>query len=484
MTVPESVFAPKSVAIVGASANIDSPGHDYLRSILDFGFAGAVYPINPRGGEILGVRAYPTLTDVPGPVDYVISCIPADAVLSLIDECRARGASALHLFTGRFSETGDDAAIALERDVLAKAKLAGVRIIGPNCMGVYDSSGRLSFRPDLPQTPGDVAFISQSGNNSVELMLHGAARGLRFSKVVSYGNALDLTEADFLEYLAGDPATRVVGAYIEGTRDGRRFMEALSRCARAKPVVILKGGRTGAGSRTAASHTAALAGQRQVWSAVLKQTGAVEVATFDDLIDMLVAFAFLRGPGGPNVGPNVGVVGGGGGRAVQSADVCEEAGLRVPKLPASIRAMLREKAPQLADWVDNPVDQSILAGSGVSGARVLEMMLDAPEFDALIANVGEDWVLGRPDAIERMGHLVDRFAAIGEKAQKPIAFVLGPADSPDETKWRAVETGRQRLTEARLAVYPSVDRAAAAVSRYVARGRADREIAGSTSLRR
>ncbi len=464
MSLPASVFAPKSVAIVGASSNVDSPGHDYLRAIVDFGFAGAIYPINPRAAEILGIKAYASLTDVPGSVDFVISCIPADGVLSLIAECRVKGVTALHLFTGRFSETGDAGAVALERDVKRKASEAGIRVIGPNCMGVYDSSSKLSFRPDLPRAAGDVAFISQSGNNSVELMLHGAARGQRFSKVVSYGNALDLTEADFLDHLADDPATRVVGAYIEGTGDGRRLFDALSRCARAKPVVILKGGRTGAGSRTAASHTAALAGQRQIWSAVLKQAGAVEVATFDDLIDMLVAFAFLRGDGGPNVG----VVGGGGGRAVQSADVCEEAGLRVPNLPESIRAMLRDKAPQLADWVDNPVDQSILAGSGVSGARVLEMMLGAPEFDTLIANVGEDWVLGRPDAIERMGHLVDRFAAIGTAARKPMAFVLGPADSPDETKWRAVEGGRQRLTDARLAVYPSVDRAASAVARYVA----------------
>jgi acyl-CoA synthetase (NDP forming) len=154
---------------------------------------------------------------------------------------------------------------------------------------------------------------------------------------------------------------------------------------------------------------------------------------------------------------------------VQSADVCEEAGLRVPKLPDGIRAMLRERAPQLADWVDNPVDQSILAGSGVSGARVLEMMLDAPEFDVLIANVGEDWVLGRPDAQERLAHLVDRFADIGKRANKPMAFVLGPADSPEESKWRAVESARQRLIDARLAVYPSVDRAALALSRYIAR---------------
>ncbi len=460
--IPEAVFAPRSVAIAGASANVDSPGHDYVRSIVEFGFAGPIYPINPRATEILGLPAYPSLAHVPGSVDLVISCIPADGVLDLIAQAKAKGATALHLFTGRFSETGDERAAALERQVQQAATAAGIRIIGPNCMGVYDSTSRLSFRPDLPQAAGDVAFISQSGNNSVELMLHGAARGLRFSKVVSYGNALDLTEADFLEHLAHDPATRVVGAYIEGTSDGRRLLDALRTCAHAKPVVVLKGGRTGAGSRTAASHTAALAGRRQVWSAVLRQAGAVEVATFDELIDMLVAFAFFRGKGGRNAG----VVGGGGGRAVQSADVCEETGLRVPKLPEGLRAVLREKAPNLAEWVDNPVDQSILAGSGVSGARLLEMMMASPEFDVLVANVGEDWVLGRPDAIDRMAHLVGRFAEIGERAEKPMAFVLGPADSPDETKWRAVEGGRSRLTDARLAVYPSVDRAASALARY------------------
>ncbi len=492
--VSDAVFRPGSVAVVGASSKVDSPGHDYVRSLVEFGFRGPVYPINPRAAEIAGLRAYPSLSAVPGEVEYVISCIPADGVLALIDESRAKGVRVLHLFTGRFGETGKAEGAALERAVKERAAAAGIRLIGPNCMGVYDASHGMAFRPDLPREPGDVAFISQSGNNSVELMLHGAARGLRFSKVVSYGNALDLSEADFLDYLADDAETRVVGAYIEGTADGRRLFDALRRCARAKPVVVLKGGRTSAGSRTAASHTAALAGRRQVWSAVLRQAGAVEVDTFDELIDMLVAFAFLRnepqqtadgrqqttgderqttddgrqtGGGGR---ASVGVVGGGGGRAVQSADVCEEAGLRVPKLPEAIREMLREKAPDLADWVDNPVDQSILAGSAVSGARLLEMMLESPAFDALIANVGEDWVLGRPDAIERMAHLVDRFAAIGRRARKPMAFVLGPADSPDETKWRAVEGGRQRLTDARLAVYPSVDRAAGAVARFMAHG--------------
>lgn len=469
--IPSAVFRPASVAIVGASSNIDSPGHDYVRSIVEFGFAGAVYPINPRAPEIMGLPAYPSLSAVPGDVEYVISCIPADGVLALIDESKAKGVRALHLFTGRFSETGDAEAARLEQQVKQRAAEAGIRLLGPNCMGVFDSRGRLSFRPDLPQAAGDVAFISQSGNNSVELMLHGAARGLRFSSVVSYGNALDITEADLLDHLAADGDTHVVGAYIEGTKDGRRLFDALSRCAAVKPVVVLKGGRTGAGSRTASSHTAALAGQRQVWSAALRQAGATEVATFDELLDMLVAFAFFRREGhvAREGRPQAGVVGGGGGRAVQSADVCEEAGLAVPRLPEGIRAMLREKAPQLADWVDNPVDQSILAGSGVSGARVLEMMAASEDFDALIANVGEDWVLGRPDAVERMAHLVGRFAQIGGAATKPLAYVLGPADSFDETKWRAVAGGQQALVDARLAVYPSVDRAANAIARYLAR---------------
>jgi acyl-CoA synthetase (NDP forming) len=467
-TVLETLFRPASVAVVGASASIDSPGHDYVKALLVSGFKGPIYPVNPRAPEILGLKAYPSLSVVPGDIDYVISCIPADAVLELISACEAKSVKTLHLFTGRFSETGDPEAAGLEREVKRRASDAGLRLIGPNGMGLFDSRSGLSFRPDLPAEPGDVAFISQSGNNSVELMLHGNARGLRFSRVVSYGNALDLTEADFLDVLADDANTGVVGAYIEGTADGPRLLAALRRCAAAKPVVVLKGGRTAAGSRTAASHTAALAGRGRVWSGMLRQAGAVEVSTFDELLDMLVAFAFFH-PAHLDSGrrPSVGVVGGGGGRAVQSADVCEEAGLDVPRLPGDIRSILRDKAPQLGEWVDNPVDQSILAGSGISGARILEAMSASDRFDALIANVGEDWVLGRPDAIERMAHLVDRFAAIGQVAAKPMAFVLGAADSPDETKWRAVEGGRRRLTDARLALFPSVDRAASALGRYL-----------------
>jgi acetyltransferase len=232
-------------------------------------------------------------------------------------------------------------------------------------------------------------------------------------------------------------------------------------------VVILKAGRTAAGARSAVSHTAALAGSHRVWSGALRQAGAMQVDTMEEAIDMLVASAFLR----PRRGlrrRRVGVVGGGGGRSVQSADACEEAGLSVVPLPDSIRRALREKAPHLWDWVGNPVDQSILAGGPVSGAAMLEMMAASPRFDILIANVGEDWILGRPDAVQRLGHVTARFVEVASRCKKPLAFVLGPADSPEEWRWRAVEGARQRLAAARLAVYPTIERAAWALSRWLA----------------
>jgi acyl-CoA synthetase (NDP forming) len=305
----------------------------------------------------------------------------------------------------------------------------------------------------------------------VEVICHGSARGQRFGKAVNYGNALDLDESDFLDYLADAPETRVIGAYIEGVRDGRRFLAALRRAAARKPTVVHKGGRTAAGARAAVSHTAALAGKRQVWAAALRQAGALQMDTQDQFIDMLVAFACLgRRSAGlaarPVAGRRVGVVGGGGGRAVQSADACEDEGLVVAPLPNEMRETLRRRAPLLWDWVGNPVDQSVLAGGSVSGAQMLEMMAKSPHFDLLIANVGEDWVLGRPDAEERLRHLVGRLLEVAASAAKPLAFVLGPADSPDEGRRRIVDEARSRLVGAGAAVYPTVERAAWALNRF------------------
>ncbi|MEX0801067.1 MAG: CoA-binding protein [Dehalococcoidia bacterium] len=467
----DAIFHPRSIAVVGASANENTPGYDYVRSLQEFGYAGRIYPVNPKGGEILGLPAFPSLHDVPGDVDYVISCIPAAAILDLVDDCAAKGARALQLFTARFSETGRDEDADLEQRLAERAREAGVRIIGPNCMGLIHPKEGISFRQDMLREPGNVGFLSQSGNLLFELTYFAGPRGLRFSKAISYGNGLDLNEADFLEYFAQDEESAVVGAYVEGVRDGRRFLKALRQAAARKPVVLLKGGRTAAGGRAAASHTAALAGQRQVWEAAVAQAGAVSVGTLEDLVDTLIAFAFMR-PGTPRPfdtaqgeRARVAMVGGGGGRSVLTADLCEELGLSVPPLPEDVEKRIAEAAPDLAGWITNPVDQSILAGSGVSGAQVLEWLDESPGIDMLIANVGEAWALGRPNAEALLTRIPERFAEIGRRTAKPFAAVLGPADYPDETMQRLVSAARDRLVGAGLALFPSVERAVRTLAR-------------------
>lgn len=457
----DAIFNPRSIAIVGASSNPDTPGYDYLNSHKVFGFKGQLYPVNPKGGEILGLPVYKSLTDIEGDVDLVISCVPSKFVLDLVEQAATKHVRAIQMFTGRFSETGRQEDIELEKRLIETAHAAGVRIIGPNCMGILNPEHGMSFRTDMSTAAGPVGFISQSGNLLFELTHFGEPRGLRFSKAVSYGNGIDLGEADFLEYLAADPDTKVIGAYIEGVKDGRRFLDALGVAAKAKPTVVLKGGRTSAGGRSAASHTASLAGAHAVWEAAVTQAGAISAATVEDLIDLLIAFSYME----PRPGRNLAMVGAGGGRSVLTADLCEELELRVPPLPDDVEQKVAAKTPDLAGWVTNPVDQSILAGSGLGGAQVLEWLDESPGIDMLVANVGEPWAFGRPNGEAIVARVSDRFIEVGSKTRKPFAVVIAPSDYSDEERWRIVSETRDKLVAAGLAVFPSVERAVRTLSR-------------------
>ena len=459
------LFSPRAVAVVGASTNVDSAGHDYVRALREFGFAGAVYPINPRADEVAGYPAFPSLDAVEGAVDLVICCIPANGVPAVVDACGEAGAPFLHLFTGRLSETGDAEAAALEAEIAAQARARGVRLLGPNGMGVYHPAGRIAFRPDLPRAGGGVAFLSQSGNNAVEVVIRGAARGLRFGKVANYGNGLDLTPGELLGWLADDPATAVIGAYVEGVADGRGFYEGLRRAASRKPVVIQKAGRSAEGAGAAASHTAALAGEAAVWSGMLRQAGAIEARSQEQLLDLLVAASLLARPRGRRAA----VAGGGGGRSVQSADACAEQGLALPPLPPDVRARVAERAPALADWVRNPVDQSILAGSGLSANGMLAMMAESGAYDLGIANVGEEWFLGRPEAEARLRHACTRLREAIVAAPVPVAVVLGATEMTAAWQRALIDSVRDELIEAGLAVFPTVERAAFALGRLAPR---------------
>ena len=460
----DRLFSPRSIAVAGASTRVDSPGHDYVASLREFGFPGSVYPINLKADEIVGYQAFAKLTDVPGEIDLVISCLPAVAVIELIRQCAEKNVPFLHLFTGRLSETGDPEAILLEREIVSAAAASGVRILGPNGMGLYNPSAGVSFRPDLPKAGGSVAFLSQSGNNAVEAVVRGVGRGLRFGKVANYGNGVDLSPGVLLTYLANDDATTVVGAYVEGVPDGRTFFAGLKAAAAKKPVIIHKAGRTQAGAESAASHTAALAGSSQVWSAMLRQAGAIEARTQEELLDLMIAASLLNPPGGPNVA----VAGGGGGRSVQSADACEEAGLTVVPLPSTIREQVRERAPMLADWIRNPVDQSILAGSGLSSNRLLGMMLECEEYDFGIANIGEEWFFGRPDAADRLKHSCLRLREVIQETDKAVAVVLGTTETSEAWQKTLVDEVRTDFIDNGLAVFPTVERAAASLSALLA----------------
>jgi acyl-CoA synthetase (NDP forming) len=235
----------------------------------------------------------------------------------------------------------------------------------------------------------------------------------------------------------------------------------LKQATAEKPVVVLKGGRTSAGTRSAASHTAALAGASQVWETALRQSGAIAVETVEDLIDTLIAFSYMN----RGTGTRLGMVGAGGGRSVLTADLCEELGLSVPPLPPDVDARVAERAPDLAGWVTNPVDQSILAGSGLGGGQVLEWMDESPGIDLLLANMNEAWAFGRPHAADLLSRVADRFIKVGSQTRKPYAVALAPSDYSDEERWRTISALRDRLVAAGIATFPSVERAVRALAR-------------------
>lgn len=365
------LFHPNSVAIEGASSTPTSGGYDFTRYLIDYNFTSRIYPINPRANEALDLRAYPSLRDIPEPkVDYVICCIPAEGVLALLKDCKTKNVKLIYLFTGRMRATGRDKKTKLEREILEKAKSYSMRILGPNCMGIYYPQIGLSFNLDLPKEGGFVRGFFQSGGGAGEFVRYAALRGVHFSKVISYSNALDMNETELLYYFAQDPETKLIAAYIEGAKDGREFIQALSYATMRKPVIILKGGRERVGSKLAFSHTASLTGSMKIWTAISKQYGATTVHNFQELVDQVVVFSFLP----PITGKKAIIAGGGGGKSVIAADVWEEEGLQLPDLSPVVREKLKEEIPEAWDWVRNPVDASILPKAPILPVNLVRMI--------------------------------------------------------------------------------------------------------------
>ena len=456
------IFHPRSIAIAGASESPEKFGHTYFKNILE-NFSGKVYPINVRATEILGVPTYKSIRDLPENVDYVVSAIPNRDALDLVDACVSKGVKALHLYTARFSETGSEEGAQMERDMLLRAKAGGMRILGPNCMGLYYPKEGIAWGRDFPREPGNVGIISQSGGNAGEMISVGASRGLRFSKVISYGNALDLNEADLMEYLADDPETEIIGGYIEGVKDGTRFVRALRYASSRKPVVLLKGGRTQAGTNMASSHTGALAGAQEVWEAMCCQMGVINALSMEELLDALVALTRMP----PSTGVNLLVGGGTGGKGVMSADECEEEGLRLPPIPGDVREELISKDPFFGAWVTNPVDGSIMGGSKLTPHEVITLIAKNSTYDVVISSISANVSangrrITRPTRATRM---LEHTMAIANDQGKPVALVISDHTPGDERLLKATVELRRQCVKDGFAVFPTMGRAARAIKR-------------------
>lgn len=452
----DSLLNPRSVAIIGASR---TRGFYWVRSFLEYGFPGKIFPVNPKEKKVLGLKCYPSILDVPEEVDFAIIAVPAPIVPKVLEDCAKKGVKLATVFSSGFSETGTREGVLLEKRVAEVAKKVGVRVFGPNCMGVYFPKRSLSFRPDLPKEVGDVGFISQSGGNAIGIVMCGSVWGLKFSKVFSYGNAADLDSPDLLEYLRWDEETRVIGLYIEGVKDGSRFLSVLRKTTKEKPVVIWKGGVTELGSRAVASHTGALAGSAQIWESVLKQANAVSVHSLEEMIDILCGFSFLP----PPKGKDLGIVSISGGSSVVCADVAAQFGFNVPELPQKVQEKIYSVVQPVGVSVKNPID---LASSFFNFDAVEFALREVIDYvDALIFDFQVHYLIlrerfGERGIVEKMVKIVIDISHEYLSAGKPFLIVL-----PLTYYGKAWLKSKENFLNAKIPVFTSIIRAANALSK-------------------
>jgi len=455
----EFLFHPNSIALVGiTTATTWHWTLTFLEGLIEIEFDRPLYLVNPKGGEIKGHKVYTSLKDVPGNIDYVIGLVNAQIAPKLVEECAEKGVRAIHFCTAGFSETGEEQRIKLESELVEVARRKGIRIIGPNCMGIYCPQSRLSFSPAFPKESGPVGVISQSGGNSIYLVRQAALRGVRFSKVISYGNACDINETDLLEYLANDVDTKIIALYIEGIKDGKRFRRALEEATKEKTVILLKGGATEGGARAAAGHTAALAGSRTTWDALCKQLGIISVSSIEEMIDVLVTFLFLPLPRGRNVL----LFGAGGGASVLIADEFESRGLRVPPLPPEIITQIREFTPIAGNILRNPVDysQAIMNLEGVIKTFGILSRWEGADF--LVSFVRTGQFTASLISENHLDLLMSRFSIKQGHFPKPVAMVLEPSILPKEAE--AILVAIHGCISSGLPVYYSFAAAANAIN--------------------
>jgi len=460
----DRAFNPRAVAVVGDKRAL---GYMWLNAMRTF--QGPVYSVQIDPAEIEGITAlgfpnYQRLQDIEGPVDYVVCAVPRQVSPRIVADCAEKGVVAVALFTSGFAETGEEEGIRLQREIGDIARRHGLLLIGPNCMGLYNPRIGLRHHPEQPAGEGgNVAFISQSGTHCINFSLLGHLQGVRCSKTVSMGNGEVLDVCDCLEYFLHDPETEVIAMYVEGVRDGRRFLSLLKEACRRKPVVVWKGGLSEAGARAAFSHTASLATSPHVWRAAMRQAGAIETSDLDETIDVVTALLYAR----PTTGRRMGLIAMTGGQSVVITDAFQGEGLEVPLLTARSYQRLASFFNIIGGSYRNPLDAGGTVAMGFAPdnvRRLLEILDEDENVDAVAFEVGTGFLVRRirerPELLEALAQVLAEFK---DRSPKPLVVIVHPSHV------EGVEPMiRARLLAAGLPVFSSFRRAARALARAIA----------------
>ena len=399
--------SPRSVTVIGASREPDKLGYLVLHNIVQHGYPGAIYPVNPQAREILGLRCYPSVLLTPGQLDLAVIVIPSRHVIQAITECGEKGVRGIIIMSAGFRELGHEG-WQRERDMVDIARRYGMRLLGPNCLGLIDTVAQLnaSFAVGMPRQ-GSIAFVSQSGALCTAVLDMALAEQVGFSRFVSLGNRADLDEVAFIQAWADDPHTRVIMAYFEGVEHGAEFMHAAAEVSTTKPIIAIKSGTTSAGSRAVSSHTGTLAGSEWAYEAAFRQSGVIRARSVQEMFDFSIAFA--RQPLLEN--DRIAIVTNAGGPGIMATDACERAGLQLASLESKTTSVLRQALPAAAS-VLNPVD--ILGDARADRyAFALEQIMADP-------NVGGTIVILTPQAITQVTETAEIIGELSHQAKKPI----------------------------------------------------------------
>jgi len=447
---------PRAIAVVGARQLDD---YMWLRNMSTF--AGPVYSVNIDPNEIPGIEAlgitnYARLTDIPGPVDFVVVAVPRRATPAVLRDAIAKEVAGVAMFTAGFAETAEAEGRQLQQTITSLAREANLALIGPNCMGVYHPKLGMRNNAEQPSgVAGNVGFLSQSGTHAINFSLYGASQGLKISKAISYGNAVVLDSPDLLEYLLQDDDTTVIGMYIEGPRDGRRLFEVIQRIPPRKPLLIWRGGQTTAGSRATASHTASLAQSSVIWQALFRQTGAIRVDGLEEMVDTIKALQWLK----PSTGQRFGLVTMTGGPSVVITDTFARLGLEIPTLTDASYETFQGFFNIIGGSYKNPIDMG-MNWAGENFHEIMRILMEDPNIDAVVNDLPLTFLYRRmalrPDFKARL------FATLTEmrdRYHKPVLAVVG--FSPFEKE--EVDM-RRELLEAGIPAFHNFERAARAFS--------------------